>query len=422
MRACLRLCSAFLVAATACGSEGRAPDGGAAGLATAIDSTGDSVVARVAGEVPAGAVRRLTEELRIAPSADDTTLFTVVYSFRVDPLGRVWVFDQPTKSFFVFGSDGKLVHRVGRDGAGPGEFRQYNGMVFQGDTGIAVLDAGNARISFLDSAGTFVTSWVVPSGFSTNDGLLTDRSGALLLRRPVTAPREGEILGRMGVVRLKSGGALGDSLAPPDLSVPRDVYVATSKDGGGTSSMSAPFSAGYHWGWHPAGHFVVADGGKYEVIVSRSAGKPLVIRREASRAPIGPEERAEERAKILHSMRGTNPDWSWSGPPVPEAKAPMDQLLIARDGRLWIRVPVPSEKIPEAELTKPRDPTRPVTHFRTPQVYEVFSAEGRFLGRVELPRRTRFIEADGDLVWAMGQDENDLPAVVRFRITPGLQP
>jgi hypothetical protein len=415
------LCPVLLAAAAACGSGGRASDGGAAGIATVIDSTGDSVVARVAGEVPAGALRHLSEELRIAPGADDTSLFTVVASLRIDPQGRAWVFDQPTKSFFVFGSDGKLVHRVGRDGAGPGEFRQYNGMVFQGDTGIAVLDASNARISFLDSAGTFLTSWVVPSGFSTNDGLLTDRSGALLLRRPVTAPREGEMLGRMGVVRLRAGGGLGDSLAPPDLAVPRDVYVATSKDGRGKSSTSAPFSAGYHWAWHPAGHFVVADGGKYEVIVARSAGKPLVIRRDASRAPIGPEERAEERAKILHSMRATNPDWSWSGPPVPEAKAPMDQLLIARDGRLWIRVPVASEQIPEAELTPPRDPTRPVTHFRTPQVYEVFSPEGRFLGRVALPRRTRFIEADGDLLWAIGQDENDLPAVVRFRITPGLQ-
>ena len=41
------------------------------------------------------------------------------------------------------------------------------------------------------------------------------------MKRPVTPPREGEILGRMGLVRLKDGGAFADSSAAPDLIVPR---------------------------------------------------------------------------------------------------------------------------------------------------------------------------------------------------------
>jgi hypothetical protein len=408
-----------LCLALGCGKPAAGPGADAAGLATVIDSTGDSVIARVVGPVSAAAVRRLTQELRIAPAADDTTLFTEVYNdFEVDPGGRFWVFDWPSKSVFLFGADGKVIQRLGRDGAGPGEYRQDNGMVVRPGGGIALWDSQNSRISFLDSTGAFTTSWPTPSGFSTSNGLITDRSGALFLKRPVTPPRPGEILGRMGLVRLKPGGTLGDSLVPPDLDVSREVYVAHQK--GGTSSTGSQFAPGYDWGWHPDGYFVVSHGGKYEITLARTAGKPVVIRRQAEPVPIAPEERDEEHARILYQMRQTDPAWSWSGPPIPDRKAPLSGIAIARDGRLWARVPAASERIPDAEMTPSRDPKAPVYHFRTPLVYEVFSAEGKFLGRVEFPGRTRFIQADGNLVWAIVRDENDLPALARFRITPAL--
>ena len=44
---------------------------------------------------------------------------------------------------------------------------------------------------------------------------------------------------------------------------------------------------------------------------------------------------------------------------------------------------------------------------------------GEFLGRVALPQRARFIEADGNTVWGIDLDENDMPAVTRWRVEPG---
>lgn len=416
-------CLALLALAGACAS-GEARGGvGAAGLATAIDSTGDSVVARVAGAVPTTAIRHLVEELRIAPSADDTSLFTEIFDFEVDPAGRLWVFDQPTSSIFLFGPDGALIRHLGRQGAGPGEYKRASGMISLGDTGIALWDPSNARISFIDSAGVFRTSWPTPGGFSTSDGLVTDRSGALFLKRPVTAPREGEILGRMGLVRLKEGGAFADSLAPPDLPVPRDVYVATLVQGGNRnqSSTSSSFAPNYHWGWHPDGYFVVANGERYEVILARANAKPLVIRREADPVSIANEEREEEQARITYSLRQTDPNWSWSGPAIPHTKAPISSMLFSRDGRIWIRIPVASESIPAEDLPIRRDSMAPVIHFRTPTTYEVFSADGHFLGRVDFPPRTRLVEAAGDKVWAIVRDADGLPGVVRFRIEPVLR-
>ncbi|MBK9549271.1 MAG: hypothetical protein IPO52_09280 [Gemmatimonadetes bacterium] len=62
-----------------------------------------------------------------------------------------------------------------------------------------------------------------------------------------------------------------------------------------------------------------------------------------------------------------------------------------------------------------------MTKHRTPSVYEVFEPTGRFLGRVAFPPRARFAEAQGDQVWAIVRDADDVPAVVRFKVTEGFQ-
>lgn len=391
--------------------------GGRAGLATTFDSAPDTVYARVRGVVPEASVRRLVEEMRIAPSAEDTSLFTEVFEFDVDLDGRMLVYDRPTNTALLFGPDGRLQRRIGRQGAGPGEFNSNNGMVALGDTGWAIWDSRNARISRFAASGDFVGSSLTPAQFSTNNGLVTDRTGGLYLRRPVTAPREGEILGRMGLVRIKPDGSLGDSLAPPDLPVQREVYVAEQK--GGRSSTSSRYAPGYYWAWHPEGFFVVAHGGNYEIIIARPGVPPRAVARSFPGVPVSEEERSEEHESLLHNMRQTDPGWTWRGPQLPETKAPMMGLSVARDGQIWARVALPSERIPDEELTPPRDPKQPVNHFRTPVAYEVFAADGTFLGRVSFPRRATLIEADGDLVWALGRDENDLPAVMRLRVEPG---
>lgn len=411
---------AFALGLAGCGTAGSASrDAGSAGLATVVDSTADSIFARVAGAVPEGAVRHLAEDFRIAPGADDTTLFTDISEFDVDRSGRFWVYDRPSNSIFLFGSDGALVRRIGRQGAGPGEFNSNNGMVALGDTGLAIWDARNARVSLLDDTGSFRTSWPTPAGFFTSNGLYTDHSGRLYLRRAVTARREGEIMGRMGLVGLVEGGRLVDSLLPPDLPVQREVYVASRE--GSTSSTSSEHAPGYYWAWHPDSYFVVGHGGRFEIVLARPGGKPIVIRREAPPIPVPAEERDQERARLIWQLRQTDPGWSWSGPALPEFKAPLDGLFVSRDGRIWARVAAPSEPVPDTELPVRRDSTMPIVRYRTPPVYEVFAADGRFLGRVVFPSRVTLVEADGDQVWARGLGEDDLPAVVRYRIEPGLR-
>lgn len=417
-----RSCAALLPAAvlcslfSACASDGTgAVDG--SGLATVFDSSRtDSLIARVAGAVAVDLVRGTAEELRIQPGADDTSSFGELYEFDVGKDGRIFAFDASSRRIFLFTADGALLRTIGRQGAGPGEFNSDNGMVVLPDGRLAVLDAQNARISFFSADGDLVTSWVIPSGFSTNNGLRVDSTGTLYLVRPVTPPREDEILGRMGLVRLAEGGAFGDSLVAPDLPVEQVTYEAVVP--GGKSSTGPRHSAEFLWDWHPAGHFVSANGGKYEIETSREA-KPLRIVRDAPVVPVPEDERAWDQERITFSMRMNDPSWIWSGPPIPSTKPPMGAINVARDGRIWVRVSMPSEPIPEAERDAPREGRSPPARFRSANEYEVFAADGRFLGRVALPARAQWMEADGDLVWVLDRDADWLPGIVRLRVAPG---
>jgi hypothetical protein len=247
---------------------------------------------------------------------------------------------------------------------------------------------------------------------------MTDRSRTLYLRRPVTAPREGEILGRMGLVSVRDGGAFGDSLAPPDMVVLREPYLAVSPDGRSRSSTNSAYAPNYYWDWHPDGFFVAGHGGRYEIVLDRRGARPVVIRRSAPPVALLPDERAEEQERITWSMRQTQPGWTWTGPDIPENKAPLIGITVARDGTIWARVAAPSERIPASELPPQRENAPPVRRFRTPVIYEVFAPDGRFLGRVPMPSRTVIVEADGSTAWGVTRDQDDLPAVVRYRIEP----
>ncbi len=403
----------FVALALGCSAESVEPSDRSV-LATVFDSTrGDSLIARVAGTVPDAYVRVAAEELRIAPGAEDTTLFAEVNEFDVGADGRLYVFDAANRVLFVFDSTGALLRRVGRQGSGPGEFNSNNGMVVLPDTRLAQWDARNGRISFFSADGDFQQSWVIPTGFSTSNGIRSDASGTLYAYRPVTPPRDGEILGRMGLRKLGAEGQMTDSLIPPDLPFTQLFYIAREKDN--TSATSATHAPRFQWQWHRDGHFVSVSTERYEIEVSRPQ-RPLRIVRDAPSIPVPEAERSWDQERITFNLRMTDPSWQFNGPPIPSTKPPVAGLFVARDGRIWVRVAVPSVEIP-ADERDPADPKRPPPRiFRDASTdFEVFEADGRFVRRVRLPYTAQFVEADGDRVWYLDRDADGLPAIVRAR-------
>ncbi len=386
-------------------------------LATKFDTTRDTIFARVAGNSPPARMHRLVQELSIAPGADDTTLFTQVNSFKVDRAGRFWLFDQPTATIFLFGKDGALLKRIGRQGAGPGELNSENGSAVLGGDRFAVWDARNARINWYAEDGAFDKSTLVSQGFYTFGGLVTDKAGALYIKLPVSRTSEGRI-GTLGLIRVRPDGSFGDSLSPPDLNVTVAGYTASA--GRGTATYQSRNAASAMWVWHADGYFATVDGSRSRIVLSRRNAKPIVIDRKLPSVPISAEERADDEAFITFGLRRTVPDWKWTGPPVPASKPSLGAALAARDGRLWVRVATPSERIPDSELPERRPNSAPPFRFRSSVEYEVYAADGAFLARVALPKDTQLMEADGNTLWALGRDDDDLPAVRRYRIEPAL--
>lgn len=419
---------AFALAPLSGATPSRPPQQQVGGLATTIDSTGDTIIARVRGAVPASSIKRLVTEMTIAPGADDTSLFSETYEFDVDRRGFIWLYDGATNSIFLFDSTGKLVRRIGRTGAGPNEFRGNGGMVALRDGRLAQWDPQNSRITFYSAAGELVTSWALKGGFGSSDNLVTDTSGRLYTIRVVIPPRPPGAGAWAGdapdvLVRYNDGGAFGDTLYPPRFDVPSYTYSAQSATGG--TAMSVAHTPSSLWAWHPSGYFVAGDGSKYHITISRPHAKPIRIERMAPAVPIRDDERTALETRVIATMRRIDASWSWQGPPLPRTKAPLIRLFVARDGRIWAHVPAPSERIPDNEIVQPRvnprfPPLPPPAPFRSPPVWEVYSSDGVFLGRVPLPPKARLMHAEGNRVWLLDRDADDLPAVVRARIEPAL--
>ena len=57
---------------------------------------------------------------------------------------------------------------------------------------------------------------------------------------------------------------------------------------------------------------------------------------------------------------------------------------------------------------------------REPLVFDVFEDDGRFVGRVKLPPRTRLLRSRGNEAWGTVRDADDVDYAVRFRIEPVL--
>ena len=409
------MCCALAISCSSTESAGS--ESSLAGLATTFDSTGDTIVARVAGEVPTAAVRQVAERWRVAATEADTALFSSIEWAKVDLADRTWAYDETSARLYRIDASGRLLGAVGGRGGGPGEFASNSGMAATHDSGMAVWDPRQARVSLFAGDGTFRRTLRTPGTLYASDGLQASRTGALYLKRELRPPSGTEIVAPIGLVRLDSSGADVDTIVPnvPQVSTP--VYTARTSTVG--ASASSNHAAEAHWAWHPAGFVVTGHGGRYEITIAPRGGRPVVIRRALTPIVVPPEERADDQARITWVMRLNIPGWTWSGPAVPDTKAPLTRLRVDRSGRIWARVATPSVRIPDAEL-EPVKRNKPPYRFTAPNVWEIFAASGRFLGRLELPPRSELVEADRDNLWLLETDQDELPSVVRGTITPSL--
>lgn len=406
-----RLLAAAALLTTACTGS----DANERSATVEYDTIGDTIIAR-AQETPAwGDSVRLVEEVRIGEldGADEYTFGSVV-SMTVDSSGAMYVLDRQALTVRVYDENGRHLRDIGRSGAGPGELSRPHGLDFMPDGRLAVRDFGNARINFYDASGESVGTLTIPAQFSTSTPMQIDTLGRIYTSVIADRP-EGQIF-RVGYQRFGADGSTQDTIRRPRSEFQTQPLTARSPDGSGMSATSVPFAPNIEWTLDRGGNVVWAITSAYAIHTTRD-GRPFRITRTIDPVPVDPSEKAAAEQGVISSMRMTQPNWSWQGPAIPDAKPFIGTITVAHDGRIWVQVRQPGERQPP-DPAREREPGAPPPADRWPEptAFDVFEPDGTWLARIHVPDRFVPMFRRGDHVWGIHRDEYDVNYVVRMRI------
>jgi hypothetical protein len=396
------------VGLTACGGDGG--DGGWEGVVR--DSAGVQVVestgAGVWGRNDAWAV---DTELLIGTAEGAAELqFGQIVGIDVDADGRMYVMDQQAHEVRVFDADGRFVTRMGKPGSGPGELSMAAGPVFVTGDGVAVPDLMNQRITHYDAEGTPSGSHplLMADGIPTRwmkggDGLIVQQAMVMAF------PGQEQVDPKNLLLRRQPTGELVDTL----LTLP----IGRTMDFSGGQPRITLFESEPMWTTDTRGRLIYGNNADYRLEVYGSDGSlERVVSRPEARRPLTDSDQAEFR-RIIEA------EWSRAGMP-PETRQMLSSglsfarnypafanLLGGPDGSLWV------QSVQTPETVKAQGGTFNMQDFGGP-AWDVFDADGRFLGVVTMPVRFTPMLFEGDRVYGVQRDDMDVQHVARLALRP----
>ncbi|WP_420636093.1 6-bladed beta-propeller [Candidatus Palauibacter sp.] len=395
------------------GASGAGPD-------VVVETRGDTTVVRTLSGSVWGAAARLVPQLSIGEvEGPEELLFGAIGSIAVDDDGRVYVLDRQALNVRGFDADGAHIETLGGPGEGPGELSTTGSLAVLPGGRVAAQDPLNMRIQVYGPEPNETEAWSYDAGAFVLPfkPLFVDRLGRILVAAP-QSPVPGDVVEQVAV--LGADGVQQDTLVPPrgDFEPPAvEVYVPMFER---SVTSPVPLTARRHWTLNPDGHFVTGVSTDYRIDVEGDAGV-LRIERVYEPVAVSEAERSYYREDTTRSMRLTQPDWSWNGPPIPETKPPFRGLIAGRDGRIWVRVWTDAYRLENEDYDPDNPRSDPVT-WPSPLRYDVFEPDGTYLGAVVPPEGFADYPQpvfDGDNVWAVTRDALGVERVVRFRIEVG---
>lgn len=398
----LRLSSVVLLLA-ACGGDVATDDW----AGTVTDSAGVTVIDNPeeglwGGDTP----WRLEEELRVGGiDAAEESQFGLVAGLDVDAAGNVYALDMQASQVRVFDGEGTWLRTLGGPGGGPGELSAQAMAVFVVGDELWVADMGNQR----------VTRW----------GLDGSERPALSLDFTRGVPLRWDRLGDDRIVAqfrsIPGTGMQGDSRGDPIVTVGPDVpdTLAVLPQGasismqGGTARFRF-FDREPLWDAAEAGMLLTASNDAYHIEVRNADGTlDRVVKKAHAPRPVtsGDEERMLRAIRQLMVAQGVPPagvDQLLQNASFGEYFPVMNQVLGGADGTVWVqRVRTPDEIAESGDLD---------LQDMGSNEWEVFDAEGRYLGVLAFPPRFGLMRVGGDAFWGVQRDELDVASVVRYRL------
>lgn len=336
-----------------------------------------------------------------ADAADPAYVFGEVVDAAPDPLGRVWVLDRQAKELRVFDAAGRHVRTIGREGAGPGEFRNPIGLTWDAGGRAWVVDTSNQRYEVFDTAGRHVRSYrrsTAGWGLPWRGGF--DRGGESLYEPSYyTDPATRE--SRHAYVRHRLQG--------PEL-VPADTFPLPEHDEAayeveysrGSHFMGVPFAPELLWHFDGEQGLWFGVGDRYLLYRRALAGDTLRVVERAHR-PVAVSSRERDSVVALLRERSASADLGTrvSGPldlgRIPAVKPAFRGIVVDDRGHLWVAATAPGAG-PGGR-------------------WDVFDPEGRYLGGVRMELEVfplpRF---RGNTVVGVRRDDLDVPRVVVYRL------
>lgn len=307
--------------------------------------------------------------------------------------GRIYVADAQAAEIRVFSPAGEFLSRLGRDGEGPGEFRDVSGLGIAPDGGIAALDGQLGRVSLFRADGEFVRSFRLERPFMiTTYGALVrfDSLGRFYDR---TTLSHAVAVDTLAIVRYSPAGEVDDTVIVA-IHEPQRVFVR--RGGVPVMSLGLPFAAAPLATVGPDGSIYATRADAYEIARLGPGGDTLRVIRRAVTPPV---VTAAERDSALREIRQRYREAAGAEPrelpPIPDHKPAILALHVDDAGYLWV-------------LGSPEGPAEAGVD------WDVFDLEGRYLGPVPLPPM---------VVWHIGERAiagvaYDELGVARVRVVP----
>jgi len=417
---CAALIGLGVAALGACGDSGGAADAANPAEWTAVvDTIGDTIRVHTTGGQVWPADARLESEFSIgvldgAPEYQ----FGNLRAIAVGADERIYVLDGHGPVMRMYAPDGTYLQDVGREGEGPGEYKQPDsGLVFLPDGRLALRDPGNGRISLYGADGEYLESWPVAGSMNTSNPMVVTRGGITLT--PVIKNLGASVTEwERGMARYHPDGTI-DTVDVPDLG--HEDAMVSGESENSSSQSSVPFTASLQVAYSPLGYFVAGVSDEYNFKLLRTDAPVVEISMDHEPVPVDPDEAAIRRDQIEKNFRDRFPGWRWNGPPIPDVKPAYEGLMVSEEGRIWVQVAAPSERyMSEPERRAEEDRLeRPVNPYRSPVVFDAFEPTGAYLGRVTTPDGFQTYPQPvirDRTVWAVVTDDLDVARLHRFGV------
>ena len=398
---------AALVAAAGCGGDS-GTQGAWAG--TMVDSAGITVVHNPAqGLWGPEEGWGLEEVFRVGGlGADEAGQFSMVVGVDADGAGRVYVADQQARRIQVFNPDGGHAATLGSPGEGPGEFGPALAGVFVSDTHVRAPDLTNQRVNLFtldgepDGSISFLLTGGVPVRWDET------ASGDLAAQlRGMAVEGMAELAAGDPVITIRGGDAEPDTVG--------FLPKGQSLDFGGGQPRIRLFEPEPIWDVDETGRFASAMNSDYRIELRTGRTLDRIITRPFTRRDVT----EGEKAKILDMVRELMLAQGVPPQALPQVLDAMEfaehypafaQLLLGPSGTLWVQRIQTAGQVEDPAEFDPQD--------LGSADWDVFDAEGRYLGMVTMPTRFQPVRLVGDVLYGVERDEFDVQSVVGYRVSP----